>query len=104
MNSTEGRPIRVLRIIARMNVGGPAWQVSVLTRGLSRERFESRVIVGDVGEGEGDFIELRDPDLPVVKIPVLGRALRIGDDLRAFGASRQAIRDYQPDIVHTHTT
>ena len=104
MNSTEGRPIRVLRIIARMNVGGPAWQVSVLTRGLSRDRFESRLIVGDVGEGEGDFIELRDPDLPVVKIPVLGRSLRIGDDLRAFVAIRQAIRDYRPDIVHTHTT
>ena len=103
MNSTEGRPIRVLRIIARMNVGGPAWQVSVLTRGLDRDRFESRLIAGDVGEGEADFIELRDPDLPVVKIPALGRSLRIGDDLRAFVAIRRAIRDYRPDIVHTHT-
>jgi len=97
------RPIRVLRIIARMNVGGPAWQVSVLTRGLNRDRFESRLIAGDVGEGEADFIELRDPCLPVVKIPALGRSLRIGDDLRAFVAIRRAIRDYRPDIVHTHT-
>ncbi len=103
MNADEDRPIRVLRIIARMNVGGPAWQVSVLTRGLDRDRFESRLVAGDVGEGEADFIELRDPDLPVVKIPALGRSLRIGDDLRAFIAIRQTIRDYRPDIVHTHT-
>ena len=103
MNAGETRPIRILRIIARMNVGGPAWQVSVLTRGLNRDRFESRLIAGDVGEGEADFIELRDPCLPVVKIPALGRSLRIGDDLRAFVAIRRAIRDYRPDIVHTHT-
>jgi glycosyltransferase involved in cell wall biosynthesis len=103
VNADAVRPIRILRIIARMNVGGPAWQVSVLTRGLDRDRFESRLIAGDVGDGEADFIELRDPDLPVARIPALGRSLRIGDDLRAFVAIRRAIRDYRPDIVHTHT-
>ena len=103
MNVGETRPIRILRIIARMNVGGPAWQVSVLTRGLNRDRFESRLIAGDVGEGEADFIALRDPELPVLKIPALGRSVRFGGDLRAFVAIRRAIRDYRPDIVHTHT-
>ncbi len=103
MNSWEHRPIRILRIIARMNVGGPAWQVSVLTRGLGQGRFESRLIVGDVGEDEADFIELRDPDLPVLKIPALGRAIRFGDDLRAFAAIRRAMKSFRPDIVHTHT-
>jgi len=47
MNVGETRPIRILRIIARMNVGGPAWQVSVLTRGLDEHRFESRLVVGN---------------------------------------------------------
>ena len=103
MNAGETRPIRILRIIARMNVGGPAWQVSVLTRGLDEHRFESRLVVGDVGEGEADFIALRDPDLPALKIPALGRSVRFGGDLRAFVAIRRAIRDYRPDIVHTHT-
>jgi glycosyltransferase involved in cell wall biosynthesis len=103
VNAGETRPIRILRIIARMNVGGPAWQVSVLTRGLNRDRFESRLIAGDVGEGEADFIALRDPELPVLKIPALGRSVRFGGDLRAFVAIRRAIRDYRPDIVHTHT-
>ena len=103
MNTGEDQPIRILRIIARMNVGGPAWQVSVLTRGLNQDRFQSRLIAGDVSEGEADFIELRDPDLPVVKVPVLGRSVRFGDDLRAFIAIRHALREYRPMIVHTHT-
>ena len=103
MNTGGDQPVRILRIIARMNVGGPAWQVSVLTRGLDRERFQSRLIAGDVSEGEADFIELRDPDLPVVKVPVLGRSVRFGDDLRAFIAIRHALREYRPMIVHTHT-
>lgn len=103
MNPLEGRPIRVLRVIARMNVGGPAWQVSVLTRGLDASRFETSLIAGDVGGGEADFVELRDPDLPLVKIPALGRNVRFGDDLRAFIAIRREIRLFRPDIVHTHT-
>ena len=103
MIPVESRPIRVLRVIARMNVGGPAWQVSVLTRGLDTGRFESRLVVGDVGGGEADFVELRDPGLPVVKIPALGRNVRFGDDLRAFIAIRREIRLFRPDIIHTHT-
>ncbi len=103
MNPLEGHPVRILRVIARMNVGGPAWQVSVLTRGLDAGRFETRLIVGDVGEGETDFVELRDPDLPLTRIPTLGRSVRFGDDLRAFISIRRAIRDFRPDIVHTHT-
>ena len=103
MSPLESHPVRILRVIARMNVGGPAWQVSVLTRGLDASRFETRLIVGDVGEGEADFVDLRDPDLPLMRIPTLGRSVRFSDDLRAFIAIRRAIRDFQPDIVHTHT-
>ncbi|MBI03132.1 MAG: glycosyltransferase family 1 protein [Acidimicrobiaceae bacterium] len=103
MSPLESHPVRILRVIARMNVGGPAWQVSVLPRGLDASRFETRLIVGDVGEGEADFVDLRDPDLPLMRIPTLGRSVRFSDDLRAFIAIRRAIRDFQPDIVHTHT-
>jgi len=96
-------PIRILRIIARMNVGGPAWQVSVLMSGLNPDRFDSRLVTGEVEEGEADFLELRDPGLEVVHIPALGRSVRFGDDLRAFIAIRRTIRQFRPDVVHTHT-
>ena len=104
MNIEKSHPIRILRIIARMNVGGPAWQVSVLIRGLANSRFESRLLAGEVKDGEADFLDLRDPELAVVKLPALGRSVRIWDDLRAFIGIRRAIRQFRPDIVHTHTT
>ena len=104
MTPDQVRPIRILRIIARMNVGGPAWQASVLTRGLSCGPFESQLLVGDVGADEADFIELRDPDLPVRRLPSLGRSVRFGDDIRAFVGIYRLIREFRPDIVHTHTT
>jgi glycosyltransferase involved in cell wall biosynthesis len=86
-----------------MNVGGPAWEVTVLARGLNEDRFEVSLLAGEVDEGEADFIELRDPDLPVTKISSLGRSVRFGDDFRAFLAVRRTIRKFRPDIVHTHT-
>ena len=104
MTDGDDRPVRVLRIIARMNVGGPAWQSSVLTRGLVEHGFETRLLTGQVDGGEADFVSLRDPELPVVEIEGLGRSLRMGGDLRAFVAIIREIRRFNPHIVHTHTT
>ena len=101
--SSTNTPIRVLRILARMNVGGPAWQASVLTRGMSDESFQTQLLSGRVGDGEADFVELRDPDLPIHRIESLGRAVRFGDDLRAFVEICRAIREFKPHVVHTHT-
>ena len=69
-----GERIRVLRVIARMNVGGPALQVAGLTVGLDERRFESRLLTGCVGEGEGDYLALRAPDVPHAVVPGLGRS------------------------------
>ena len=103
MSVDAGEPVRVLRIIARMNVGGPAWQSSVLTRGLAGHGFETRLLAGRVDKGEADFVALRDPDLPVVDIEGLGRSVRIGGDLRAFVSICREIRRFRPHIIHTHT-
>ena len=103
MSAERSQPIRILRIIARMNVGGPAWQVSALVRGLDEGRFESLLISGEVDKDEADFLDLRDPGLPVLKIPSLGRSVRIWGDLRALLLIRRSIRRFRPDIVHTHT-
>ena len=99
MNSPE---IRVLQVIARMNVGGPAWLVSVLTKGLTSEGFSTRLVCGEVSEDEADFL-LRDPELPVQQIPLLGRPVTGGGDLKALLALRREIEAFRPHIVHTHT-
>mgnify|MGYP001201877871 FL=1 len=103
MTDGEGQPSKVLHIIARMNVGGPAWQVSVLMRGLEGGYFENLLVVGAVGSGEADFLELRDPGLPARRVSGLGKSLRPFNDLRAFGSICRVMRQYRPDIVHTHT-
>ncbi len=100
---STSQPIRVLRIIARMNVGGPAWEVSVLTRGLNNSEFTSQLVCGEISEGEADFLALRDPDLEVTRVGSLRRGLSILNDARAFFALVRLIREFKPDVVHTHT-
>ncbi|MFF4348680.1 glycosyltransferase [Streptomyces sp. NPDC001530] len=95
--------VRVMRVIARMNVGGPALQVSALMRGLDRERFDHRLFTGSVGPDEADYVDHCAPDVPVCRIPVLGRAVRPSDDLRALSELTAAMRKFRPHIVHTHT-
>jgi glycosyltransferase involved in cell wall biosynthesis len=98
----DGR-LRVLRIIARMNVGGPALQVTGLVEEMDSERFEHRLLTGSVGLGEADYISLRAPDLPHTVIKGLGRSPRAGDDAHALGELVRQIRAFRPHIVHTHT-
>jgi glycosyltransferase involved in cell wall biosynthesis len=95
--------LRVMRVIARMNIGGPAVQVTALMRGLDPERFEQRLYTGSVGPDEADHVDSRAPDVPVFRLPALGRAVRPGDDLRALRELTIAMRVFRPHIVHTHT-
>jgi glycosyltransferase involved in cell wall biosynthesis len=102
--STSRRPRwRVLRVIARMNVGGPALQVTGLTLELDKERFEQRLLTGECGPGETDYLQLHDIDLDEVRIPGLGRAVNPLDDARALRRLVQEIHSFRPDVVHTHT-
>ena len=95
--------IRVVRVIARMNVGGPALQVTGLIEGLDRRRFDHRVLTGHVGAEEADYLLLRAPDAPVEYVEGLGRSIRLGDDARALRHLIGVMREFQPHVVHTHT-
>lgn len=95
--------VRVMRVIARMNVGGPALQITQLMRGLSAEHFEQRLYCGSVGPGEADYVRLCAPDVETYQIPVLGRSVRPTDDVRALALLTAAMREFRPHIVHTHT-
>ncbi|CAL9677858.1 D-inositol-3-phosphate glycosyltransferase (plasmid) [Streptomyces sp. enrichment culture] len=103
INGAAPSRIRVMRVIARMNVGGPALQVSTLMRGLDPEVFDQRLYAGYVGPDEADYVEQRARDVSVSRVPTLGRAVRPTDDLRALSALVVAMRRFRPHIVHTHT-
>jgi len=99
-----GRPVRVARVIARLNIGGPAQHAILLAAGLDRTRFSTTLVTGVVGRGEGDFSGMahaRGVD-PVV-IPELGRAIHPARDLMALIKLVRLFRALRPDIVHTHT-
>ena len=94
--------IRVLRVIDRLNVGGPALQATVLSEGLDPKRFDHRLLAGSIAEGEGDYVSLRAPDLPVERIQGLGRSPHPWNDAQALAQIRTIIRQFRPHIVHTH--
>lgn len=96
--------IGVFRIIARLNVGGPAHHVSLLTAGLDPSRFRSVLVTGNVGAGEREMesaVERCSGDL--IRLPELGPALNPISDLKATVELTRMIRRERPDIVATHT-
>lgn len=95
--------LRVLRVIARMNVGGPARQVSVLTRYLDPVRFEQYLLTGSVAHDEADELVLRGVDVPHQRVRGLGRSIRPFDDVSALVRIGEEVRRFRPHIVHTHT-
>ncbi len=96
--------MRILRIIARLNVGGPAIHVTLLTQKLGAPNYESILVCGSIEEGEGDMAYYAEQHgvQPVI-IPELGRALNPMRDLLTTWKVYRRIRQHKPDIVHTHT-
>ena len=95
--------VRVLRIIARMNVGGPAVQVSGLMRGFKQELFEQELLTGYCADDEADYLEKVAIDVKAIRIDGLGRSIKPRADLTALFAIVKEIRRFKPDVIHTHT-
>ena len=86
-----------------MNVGGPAYHVSLLA-GRMGSPFSTLLATGSLAPDEGSFEDLADRyGAHLVKIPGLGPQLIPHHDLRALLALIRLIRRTRPDIVHTHT-
>jgi len=96
-------PIRVMRIIARMNVGGPAVQVSGLMRGMNSSEFDHRLYTGFCASDEADYLETVARDVNAIRIEGFGRRVSLGGDLRALFSLIREIRSFKPHIIHTHT-
>jgi len=95
--------IRLMRIIARMNVGGPAIQISGIEQNLNESIFEHLLVTGHCDETEIDYLIENEINLKVKRIPGLGKKVSFMGDLRALILIRNMIEQFNPDIVHTHT-
>ena len=95
--------IRLMRIIARMNVGGPAVQVSGLMRGFDRDVFEQELFTGFCAADETDYLEKVAADVKAIRIDGLGRSIKPRADLTTLFKIIKEIRRFKPDVIHTHT-
>ena len=95
--------IKVMQIIARMNVGGPAVIVADLMRGLDSARFNQVLVTGYCDDNEADYLDTVATDVKATRIAGLGRSISPMADARAFLTLVATIRRERPDVVHTHT-
>jgi glycosyltransferase involved in cell wall biosynthesis len=95
--------MRILRIIARLNVGGPARHVVVQTRDLQDDDFQSWLIAGSVPDGEEGMNYLAEQSgVTPIYIPEMSRELSLKDIVSLFKVFSE-VRRIKPDILHTHT-
>jgi len=96
--------VKVLRLIARLNIGGPAIHSVLLTQGLNGGRFSSRLVTGAVSPGEGEMGYFADSRgvVPII-IPELGRQISPLNDFKALWKIYRLVWAEKPDIIHTHT-
>jgi glycosyltransferase involved in cell wall biosynthesis len=99
----SAEPRRILRVIARLNVGGPAIQAITLSRLLDERGYETRLIRGREGPREGSMDALAERyGVTPISLPTLKRSIGLGDLAALIFLVRQ-IRSWRPQILHTHT-
>ncbi len=93
---------RVLRIINRLNLGGPTYNAAYLSKYLPPE-FETMLVSGmkDEAEKSSEFI-VQNLGLHPVYLPEMYRELNPLRDYKSYFTLRRIIREFKPDIVHTH--
>ncbi|MEP7127875.1 MAG: glycosyltransferase [Chitinophagales bacterium] len=93
---------RILRIINRLNLGGPTFNAAYLSKFLAPE-FETMLVAGMIDDTEESsaFIT-QEMELKPVYIPEMFREINLLKDRRAYLQLKQVMRDFRPDIVHTH--
>lgn len=92
-----------MRIITRLNVGGPAIQATRLTAALVPAGYSTRLVHGRLGTGEGDMSYRLEPGADATYMASLQRQISPLDDLRTLVRLVGELRAFRPDIVHTHT-
>ncbi|HYO92035.1 MAG TPA: glycosyltransferase [Pyrinomonadaceae bacterium] len=102
VGSSELYP-KVVRIIARLHVGGPARHVVWLNAGLERQGWKTLLVTGRVPPGEDDmsYFATEHGITPLV-IPQMSREISLKDIVTVWKLYRLFL-EWQPDIVHTHT-
>jgi glycosyltransferase involved in cell wall biosynthesis len=96
--------VKVLRVIARVNMGGPALHVAYLTAGLRDRGYDTTLVAGSLARGEDSMEFVADElGVEVERLPGLRRDISPVRDVVAVWRLAQVIRRERPAILHTHT-
>jgi len=94
---------RILRIHNRLITGGPSLNALYLTKYLSSQ-FETLLIVGEKEDHEQNAYFLAEQmGITPVLLPDMGRSIHPFKDYKAYKKVQQIIKEFKPDIVHTHS-
>lgn len=94
--------MRILRIITRLNRGGPATNVAIASHGLDARGFRTLVVHGSLHRGEASTPADAFEGIETLHIPQLVRPIRPGQDLRALVKLAAIVRRFRPHLIHTH--
>jgi glycosyltransferase involved in cell wall biosynthesis len=96
--------IRILRAIARLNMGGPTLNVSYLTKGLDERGYETTLVAGKLARGEDSMaFAAEELGIEVIPVPALHRELSPIYDTVSVKRLVAEIQRVRPHILHTHT-
>jgi glycosyltransferase involved in cell wall biosynthesis len=102
--SAVPEPIRILRVIARLNMGGPAIHVANLAAGLETRGYHTTLVAGSLARGEDSMAYVAERlGVSVVNVPEIQREVAPLHDARSIRQLTAIIRRERPHILHTHT-
>src|SRR2546423_6621775 len=97
-------PVRVMRVIARLNMGGPALHVAYLSAGLRERGYATTLVAGSLARGEESMSFVAEElGVQVISIAELHREISLLRDALAVLRLARLIRLQRPQILHTHT-
>jgi glycosyltransferase involved in cell wall biosynthesis len=103
--TSKHQKTKILRVVSRLNIGGPTLNVKYLIEGLNDERFETKLISGTISPNEGDMSYITQFDRNVmIHISELQREINFFKDAIALIKILKVVLHYQPDIIHSHTS
>ena len=104
MHLDDKKVIKIVRIIARLNIGGPAINAVLLSEGLNDNGFKTTFVTGSIEKDEGDmsYFAYERGVRPVI-VNELSREINVFKDLIALWKIYKIVKKEKPDIVHTHT-
>ena len=95
---------KVLRIINRFNLGGPTFNAALLTKHMAPE-FETLLVGGkEESSEESSQHILDDLDIDAHLVDEMQRDIGLSNDRQAYKAIKKIIKDFKPDIIHTHAS